>query len=126
MNRRVSSVIWASAFLLAAAMPSAAAGDAKKGEAVFKRCAACHTTTLQNRVGPGLGGVVGRKAGSVEGYKYSGALASSTITWDDHALDAFLAAPAKAVPGTKMMLNLPKQEDRDNVVEYLKTIGGEN
>ncbi|MBW9051035.1 c-type cytochrome [Rhizobium mesosinicum] len=104
--------------------PAAAEGDAEKGQNVFKRCAACHANNDQNRVGPGLGGVVGRKAGTAPDYKYSPALASSNLTWDEQTLDAFLENPKKLVPGTRMTISVPKPEDRENVISYLKSLGG--
>jgi cytochrome c len=95
-------------------------GDAAKGKTVFGRCTACHTVTAQNKVGPGLAGVVGRTAGTVEGFRYSKALPASGIVWDEARLDAFLAAPAKTVPGTSMLVNLPGAQDRADVIAYLK------
>src|SRR3546814_4438633 len=66
---------------LALALPSAAsaAGDAASGEQVFKRCTACHAVgeDAKNKVGPQLNGVVGRAAGTVEGFKYSKAMAAA-------------------------------------------------
>lgn len=109
--------------MIAANAPEALAeGDPARGKTVFNRCTACHTVTQQNRSGPHLAGVVGRKAGAVAGYRYSPALASSAIVWDEQALDDFLAAPAKAVPGTKMAIGVPKAEDRQDVISYLKSI----
>lgn len=102
--------------------PARADGDPGRGENVFKRCAACHTATTQNRVGPGLAGVVGRPAASVAGYKYSPALAASGLAWDEATLDRFLEAPAKLVPSTRMTMALPKADDRRDVITYLKTL----
>lgn len=114
------------ALLLAAAIahPARADGDPTRGKTVFNRCSACHTATMQNRLGPHLAGVIGRKAGSVEGFRYSKALPASGLVWDDQTLNTFLAAPAKAVPGTSMALSVPNPKDREDVIAYLKTLGG--
>ena len=101
----------------------AAAGDAKAGEEVFARCAVCHSTKAgENKIGPSLAGVVGRKSGSAPGYNYSPALKSAGITWDEQELEKFLANPAADIHGTKMAISVPKAEDRQNVIAYLKTL----
>jgi cytochrome c len=101
---------------------SASAGDAANGEKVFKKCKACHSLEAgKNKVGPSLAGIVGAKAGSVEGYKYSKAMAGSDVVWDDANLDAYLTKPKDFMKGTKMSFaGLKKEEDRADVIEYLK------
>lgn len=112
---------WVLAAILTAATPVAAmAADAEAGKTVFNKCKACHNLE-KNGVGPHLGGVVGRKAGSVEGFAYSEALKASGLTWDEATLDKWLAGPGKLVPGTKMVFKLGNADDRANVIEYLKT-----
>ena len=82
---------------------SAMAGDAVKGEKVFKRCKACHYVDKEkNKTGPHLVAVLGREAGSLEGYKYSKAMKASGLVWDEETLAAYLKAPKKYVKGTKM------------------------
>lgn len=103
---------------------ASAAGDAAKGEKLFKRnCAACHTMEVgKNRVGPSLGGVVGRTAGTADGYRYSPAMAGYGVVWDAAALDTYLADPRGVVPGTKMAFRgLKEQQDRDDVITYLES-----
>ena len=115
--------VLAATFLLASTIqPTRADGNPARGETVFKRCAACHAATTQNRVGPGLAAVVGRPAASAAGFRYSPALTASGLSWDDATLDRFLEAPAKLVPGTKMTIALPKADDREDVIAYLKTL----
>ena len=72
--------------------------------------------------GAPLAGVAGRKAGTVAGYSYSTALKASNITWTPEALDNFLKAPGKAVPGTKMLVGAPGAEDRAAVIQYLASV----
>jgi cytochrome c len=102
----------------------APAGDAAKGKAVFARCAACHAVTPKNGIGPSLAGVVGRKSGSVAGYRYSAAMQKAGLTWDEATLSKYVAGPSKLVPGTKMMAPpLTNPQDQANLVAYLKTTG---
>lgn len=103
---------------------TAQAGDPAAGEAVFKKCAACHAVgaDARNKVGPQLNDLFGRMAGSVEGFKYSGAMSDSGITWDDESLAGYLASPRSYLKGTRMAFaGLKKEEDIDNVLAYLKT-----
>ena len=100
-----------------------AAGDASAGQKVYARCAGCHSMIEgQNKIGPSLAGVVGRKSGTVDGYNYSPAMKNANITWNDATLDQFLASPAGVVRGTKMFMNLPSGTDRQNVIAYLDTL----
>ena len=97
-------VMMAAAVLCTAAIPAMAA-DPAAGEKAFAVCKACHKVGegAKNGVGPVLNGVVGRAAGSAEGYKYSDAMASSGITWDEANLAEYLKNPKTKVAGNKMM-----------------------
>jgi cytochrome c len=101
-----------------------AAGDSSAGQTVFASvCMACHSTQLgKNEVGPSLAGIVGSKSGSVPGYEFSPAVKDANITWDDANLDKYLADPAGLIPGTRMLINLPSETDRQNVIAYLNTL----
>lgn len=100
-----------------------AAGDPAKGQLVFAKCAACHAKDKSNRTGPGLLGVVGRQAGSVQGFHYSRAMKAAHMVWDDKSLDAFIAAPQKAVPGNVMpFAGVPDQQQRTDLIAYLETL----
>ena len=101
----------------------ALAEDVAKGEKVFKRCKACHYADKEkNKTGPYLVDVIGRKAGSIDGYKYSKAMRESQLVWDEATLTAYLKAPKKFLKGTKMAFaGLKKEADIKNVIAYLKT-----
>ncbi|EIZ80535.1 cytochrome c, class I [Novosphingobium sp. Rr 2-17] len=115
------SVVAAVPSLAWAAPPSTA--EIAAGKKVYLRCMACHTVEPggQNKVGPNLSGVVGRKSGQVKGFKYSAAMAKANVTWDEATLDKWLTRSASVVPGTSMVFaGLPKPEDRKAVIAYLK------
>jgi cytochrome c len=112
-----------SGLALSGAMGAANAQDAALGEKVFLKCKICHQIGegAKNAVGPVLNGVVGRKAGTYADYSYSDANKNSGITWDEATLKEYLKNPRAKVPGTKMIFpGLPKEEDIDNVIAYLK------
>ena len=111
------------AVLLLTSSRTFAAGDVAAGEKVFARCAACHATEPgANKIGPSLAGVVGRKAGTAPGFKYSPALAHAPVTWDAGSLDKFLQNPTGFVHGTQMFTNVPNGDDRQAVIAYLKSL----
>ena len=91
------------------------------GEHAFAMCAACHSrdAAAPQRMGPNLHDVIGRKAGSNPGFDYSPALRASSITWDAKQLDAYLTAPGKLVPGTRMVIAVPDDARRKALIEYL-------
>lgn len=111
----------AAAALFALAAP-ALAGDAAKGKRVYNKCKACHVLDKEkNKVGPHLVGVFGRVAGSVEGFRYSKAMAESGIVWDDATLDAYLTKPRAFLKGGRMAFaGLKKEKDRADVIAYMK------
>ena len=116
----------AGAVTLGSAAAMAADGDAAKGKRVFNKCKACHVVDAEkNRVGPHLKGLIGRTAGTVEGYKYSKANAESGVTWTEQVLFEYLEAPKKFMPGTKMAFpGLRKEQDRWDVIAYIREAGG--
>ena len=97
-------------------------GDPNAGKTIFLQCTACHSLEPdENKTGPSLAGLFGRKAGSVEDFNYSDSNKSSGIVWDEDALRKYLPDPQKLVPGTKMAfpgLKDPKQVE--DVIAYLK------
>ncbi|MGI9508799.1 MAG: c-type cytochrome [Geminicoccaceae bacterium] len=105
-----------------------AEGDVAKGEKVSKKCKACHVFDEggKNKLGPALWGIVGRDIGSHEGFNYSGAMSELDGDWTYDSLDQFLAAPKTYMPGTKMVFaGVKKEEDRANLLAYLRTLDAE-
>ena len=99
------------------------AQDSEHGKSVFKACAVCHATDRTNRVGPGLEGIIGRKAGTAADFRYSNTMKNSDIVWDATSLNAFLESPSKAVPGTRMAYaGLKDPTNRADLIGYLATL----
>ena len=126
MKSSFIKVVGFTALLAAFASPAMADGDAAAGEKVFNKCKACHTLEEgKNKVGPSLHGVMGRAAGTLEGFKFSSAMSESGLTWDDETMAKFLAKPKDLVAKTKMSFaGLKKEDDIENVIAYLKANGG--
>ena len=98
------------------------AQDVETGKQAFAACAPCHAPD-QNGVGPKLGGVLNRPAGSVEGFRYSRAMKNSRIVWDEKSLDAYLAEPQTSVPGNLMPFSgITDAQKRSDLVAYLATL----
>jgi cytochrome c2 len=120
----VALALGAIAALPLAASPALAAGDAAAGKQIFTTtCSACHSAKSGvNMIGPSLAGIVGSKSGTVPGYSFSPAIKAADITWDEQTLDKFLANPQGDVHGTKMPINVPSAENRQNIIAYLTTL----
>ena len=90
----------------------------------FNQCTACHSTAPgKTIIGPSLAGVYGRKAGQVPGFQFSDAMKSSGMVLNEKNLDAFLANPAAKVPGTTMVFaGVKDEEQREAIIDYLKTL----
>ena len=124
MNR---AAIGASVGALALALASGVAAGAPMatdeihaGQAIYARCAACHSLTY-NRTGPKHCGLFGRRAGSLPDFQYSDAMKHSGIVWNEKTLDQFLANPMKRVPGTAMgYAGIPDAKERHDLIAYLK------
>jgi cytochrome c2 len=110
---------------VAAATSRASAQDlSADGQRQFRaRCTGCHTVEAgKTGIGPNLAGVVGRRAGSASGARYSQALANANITWDAATLDKFLTNPKALVPGTTMAISIKDANTRAALIAYLTTI----
>jgi cytochrome c len=108
----------ASLLLLSA---SASAANALHGKELFTACLACHTER-PDALGPSLKGVVGRKAGSLEDFRYSNAMLRSGIIWDDSNLREYLQDPQAKVKGNHMPFSgFAVASDADDVIAFLNT-----
>jgi cytochrome c len=113
------------ALLAGTTIAAQAAGDAKAGADVFKRCAVCHTSDKGggDGLGPNLSGIFGRKAASRPGFAYSAPLKKSGLVWNEANLTKWVAGPARLVPGTKMSFaGLSSKKQQADVVAYLATL----
>lgn len=109
---------------LAPSFSAAAAqeGDANRGHQLFdKRCGGCHSLD-NDKEGPRLRGVYGRKAGDVPTFKYSDAVAKSGVGWDEASLDKWLTDPDKFIPDADMDFHVEKADERADVIAYLKQL----
>lgn len=115
-------VLFTASLSLVSSVAFAAEGDPANGARVFAACAACHSLTPgQHRTGPSLAGVLGRKAGTAEGFRrYSPALSGADVVWDAAALDAWIADPQAFIPGNRMAFRgLPDAQVRADLIAYL-------
>ncbi len=112
------------AVMLVAGSASAQSGNEARGERLFnQQCKACHTLDKDghNTVGPNLHGLIGRTAGTTEGFSSSDAMKKSGIVWDDKTLVEYLKDPKGRVPGTKMVYAGLKQEAQQaDMIAFLK------
>ena len=115
--------------LLAGAAPAQEAqliGDAARGETLFRQCIGCHQVgpDAENRIGPQLNGVYGRRAGAVDGFAYSRAMErafADGLVWDLDTLDAYIENPRALVSGTRMSFRgIRDEQDRHDVMAYLR------
>ena len=120
---------WLIVFALSSASASSAAAapraaeprvDKQHGEQLFRTCAACHHERA-DATGPDLRGVLGRKAGSVEGFRYSNAMKRANLVWTPDNLRAYLRDPQAVVKGNRMPFpGLAAASDVDDVVTFLQ------
>ncbi len=119
MKARIASVIVAVA---GGATWPAFAQDVAGGKAVFEsRCVGCHSLE-RNRVGPALGTVIGRKAGTNPEFNYSDALRNAGHVWDAAKLETWLVNPQAFVPGALMPFRLGDAKERKDVAAYLASL----
>ena len=123
---RVGAAWMLAAPALVAVLVTVAGADAGRGERVFQRCYACHSvlpaeTTLP---GPNLRGVVGRRAGTLPGFRFSNAMVEAGergLVWSRETLDAYVTDPLALVPGSEMVIpGLRDPQDRADLIDYLQ------
>jgi cytochrome c len=127
--RRLAGFATVLPWLLSAA-PALAAGDAARGAQIFKgTCGVCHLaqphpamSDLAMRIGPNLWGVVGRKAGAGEHFRYSAAMRGSGIVWTPDRLRPYIHQPQSTIPNIRMSFpGLKDMGQVDDVIAYLQT-----
>lgn len=105
---------------------SGAASDPAGMLAFNNHCRECHSYTAgDNRIGPSLAGVVGRKAGSEKGFQYSQSLAGADFKWTPELLDRWITNPDQVVPGNNMgslFPGLPDASLRKQIVGFLEAV----
>ncbi len=117
---RVTALVLAGLATLAPGPASAA--DVAAGKVAFRKCVACHALEEgQNKIGPSLYGLIGRKAGSAAKFNYSKANRDSGVVWTEATLDAYLIDPRTFIPNTKMVFpGIKKASERADLIAYLK------
>ncbi len=110
---------------VASAQMSLPAAKPADGAALFKQqCATCHTTDASDppRQGPTLFNIIGREAGTADGFRYSAGFATAKFKWDEQKLDEWLTNPQAMIPGAVMPYKQSKSEIRTAIVSYLKEV----
>lgn len=98
------------------------AGDAQKGASLYQQyCTDCHAID-SNKIGPAHRGVVGRRVGSLPGYKYSNELASSRLRWTPQTLNKWLGDPEELISGQRMGFSIESEQERADLIAYLMTL----
>lgn len=122
MKIKKAALLGLSGLMLAGCGGESATGPAQ----AIASCMTCHSFDQGGRQlsGPNLDGILGKQAASQPGYNYSDALKRSGIVWTEEKMDAFIAAPAKVVPGTKMSYaGEADPAKRKTMIEYMKGEG---
>ena len=105
--------------------PAKGADLVKGDQLFFSYCSRCHSLDPARHLGgPSLAGIVGRKAGTAEGFqRYSDALKSANLVWDEQTLDAWIADPQALIPGNQMHFpGVPDPQKRQDLIAYLKSV----
>jgi cytochrome c len=113
-------------FCLLGSSGFAAEGDVALGARAFRACAACHSVEAnRNMTGPSLADIWNRKAGSVSSFpRYSDAMKSSDVIWNEKTLDGYLENPAQFMPGNHMTFaGVPDEKTRKSIIAFLKQAG---
>lgn len=122
-RKQLPGALIGAACLLSSPAALAQAADQTSGQLAFNNaCRTCHLTREgDNRLGPNLHKIVGRKAGSLPDYNYSSAMKDTDFAWDEGKLDRFIANPDEVVPGNNMKPygGLTSKEERAKIVAFL-------
>lgn len=123
---RLSALLICLAALAPAAAGAEEIGDVERGADLYSQCIGCHEVGegARDRIGPQLNGIFGRRAGAIEGYRYSPAMdrmGADGLTWTLETLDAYLENPRILVSGTRMSFRgMREPQDRADVLAYLR------
>jgi cytochrome c len=108
--------------LLTTAVSSIAQNTPAAG-ASFNQCAVCHSIDGSNGTGPTLQRLIGRRSGTVPGFRYSRAMKSAAIVWDEASLDRYLTNPQELVPGNIMpFAGVADAPQRAEIIAFLRTL----
>jgi cytochrome c len=106
--------------------PASQGKEAASDQQAFNNaCRTCHTIKEgDNRQGPNLYRIMGRKAGSLPDYSYSSAMKGADFVWDEQKLERFIASPDEVVPGNNMKpySGLASADDRTKIIAYLRSV----
>jgi cytochrome c len=120
--------LWISALVATGSLVQAAVPAAEDGQLTFNNvCRTCHTLKEgDNRLGPSLHKIIGRKAGSLPNYSYSNAMKGADLVWDRATLDRFISNPEQVVPGNNMKpySGLASAEERAKIIAFLEANEG--
>ena len=123
----IVAMIWSAAVISSFPHVSLAAGtngNAETGKQLFeKRCTGCHSLD-NNKEGPRLRSVYGRKAGSVTDFSYSDELKAAHIIWDEGSLDQWLTNPDAVVPDNDMAFRVSNPQERADIIQFLRLSSG--
>lgn len=125
MTRSVMLSLGVAAAIGAFGGAALADGNAAEGEKVFRKlCSACHVVQAgQNKLGPSLHAILGRKAGTVDGFRYSDANKNSAVVWTSDKLDPYLKDPKAFMPGNRMAFaGVKKDDERKDLIAYLASL----
>lgn len=128
-SSRLRAIIGAGALTLLLSAPSALAqqpaGDEAAHQAFNNSCRTCHSMKEgDNRLGPNLNKIVGRKAGSLPNYNYSSSMKDAGFVWDQDKLTRFMVKPDEVVSGHKMQpYGGVSAEEAGKIVAYLQAAG---
>lgn len=126
MSRHIHILAALFAFSAAPALAQDAAGNAEAGQRVFNQCRACHTINQGGRsmVGPNLFGIVGRRAGTTEGFRYSATMRErheQNFIWTEENLRAYIRNPKEVVPAGSMSYpGLRNEQQMNDLIAYLR------
>ena len=122
----MANEFWIAAMLFGLSTSAVLAQEVAAGEAAFRKCRACHSIGLdaQNKIGPLLNGIEGRKCGSVDRYAYSEANRNCPFTWNEAVFLDYIKDPQLKIPGTKKLFSGIKDEtEARNLWSYLRQFG---